>query len=113
MASTTTYTMSNTRKWGVEQEYWWDREYNGYKVRLVNEIGYKWVTIEIELTDEEKAELDGKEEITHEDIGHYPYTIVEVNEGSSDWAIVCNGDVPQEIRDALMEEFEENDCDVE
>ena len=62
------YTLVNEDKWGVVETTYWKRIYEGHEIILINTIEYKWVQIDILMTDEEKRELERETVITIRDI---------------------------------------------
>lgn len=80
--------------------------YEGELITLIHTIEYKWIYIEINMTEAEREELGKETVITMNDIECYDWTIVEGNEGTSDWEI--NGNISNESKQQLLFELEQN-----
>lgn len=100
------YTLVNRDKWGLVEELMWKQTYEGYNVTLINKIEYKWISIDILMSESDKRELQDESVITMEDIADYSWELIDSEEGTSDWTI--EGDAPDEIKLYLKDELEKN-----
>lgn len=101
------YTLVNQDKWGVAETIYWKRMYEGHEVTLINTIEYKWIQIDILMTEGEKMELERETVITMSDIEPFSWQIAEAREGTNDWEIKDDGKIPSEIILHLKNELEE------
>ena len=86
----------------------WHRNYKGYDFVLTNTIYYKWVSIEITMTEEERAMLEREIYITMDDIDMYKWDLIDAYSKVSDWEIYSK-DAPDILQTQLYKELE-NDC---
>ena len=80
--------------------------YEGESITLIQTVEYKWIHIEINITEVQREELEKETVITMEDIDNYEWTIMEADEGTSEWDI--EGNITDESKQQLLFELEQN-----
>lgn len=85
----------------------WHRNYEGYDFVLTNTQYYKWVSIEVSMTEAERAMLERETFITMDDINMYKWDLIDAYAKVSDWEIYSK-DAPDILQTRLYLELERN-----
>lgn len=86
----------------------WYRNYKGYDFILTNTVYYKWMSIEVAMTEAERAMLERETYITMDDINMYQWELIDAYPRVSDWEIYSK-DAPDILQTELYNQLD-NDC---